>query len=71
MIEFWLIRDMEGAAVDRYDDLHPDKVSGLLAKLETANAHVLAALTADHSQVPADYVDFMKDLGWGEVGEAA
>ncbi|MEW9679357.1 SMI1/KNR4 family protein [Pseudomonas sp. TE50-2] len=71
MIEFWLIRDMEGAAVDRYEDLQPDKASGLLAKLETATAQVLAALTADHSQVPADYVAFMKELGWGEVGEAA
>ena len=32
---------------------------------------MLAELTADHSQVPADYVAFMKELGWGEVGEAA
>lgn len=57
--------------MDRYDDLQPDKASGLLAKLKTVNELVLAALSADHSQVPAEYVAFMKELGWGEVGKAA
>ncbi|BCJ05789.1 hypothetical protein PRtIB026_A44150 [Pseudomonas sp. RtIB026] len=54
-----------------YDDLQPDKVSGPLSKLTTAEAQMLSALAGPHSQVPADYLAFIRELGWGEVGEAA
>ena len=57
--------------MSQFDDLAADKGQPPLDKLTPLTGDALARLRAAHPQAPEGYIDFLGNVGFGELGEAS